>query len=189
MRFHAAQQVWSEAFAVGSGSPDVSDVKVQFGIKDNDWQIVAGIESGKVQAVITKLDPLYRAWGMCAYTSMGTREQYDRLLDELLKKYGLLYPGDFVQIGFRRNARLLELITIALEDRIFIENTGCKKFTAAEISRSIEIDPRNFSRDWGIVYERLQKIMDSWPKNALGPLWPLIHAEQDKREAELGRAG
>ncbi len=189
MKFHTARQVWHDAYTVFDGSHDVNGIRVQFGTKDHDWQIVAGIESGKVQSVIAKLSPLYKAWGMCAYTPHGTREQYDRLLDTIHMDYGIMHPGDFVQLGLRRNARLLELITIALEDKIYNERNGNKKFTAAEIARRIEVDPRNFGRDWGVVYERLQKIMEPWPAKALGPLWPLIHAEQDKREAELDSAG
>lgn len=184
MEFHTARQAWHDAYAFNDRSADVTQVRVDFGLKDNDWRIVEGIEAGKIQDAVNRLDPLLKAWGMLAYSHRRVQEDYDRVIDTVHQAYGLLYPGDFVQLGFRRNVRLLLLMEMALEDKIYNERNGGKKHKVADLARGIGVNPSNWSRDWGIVYERIQRIMDSWPAKSLGKLWPVIHEMQDKRELE-----
>ena len=184
MRFNSAKQAWHDAYSITDWSGDI-DVKVQFGMRDNDWRIANGVEAGKVQSVVSKLKPLLKSWGMYAYTPRYSDKDVNRVRNylwcEYARRFGLERHAD------RRQSmvRLLTLQEIVIDEKLHNERNGGTLYNKAELSILLAIQPQHFDRDWGDTYKRCRGIIDKLPPKALGPVAELVSEMIDIRMKEL----
>lgn len=179
MNFISARQAWHDAYTIFDKSPGMNKVRVDFGQKDADWKIVDGCEAGKVQAVVGKLKPILRSWGMYAYTPRFTAQDEKRILNHVHAQYARKYHLPTSRDGM---ARMLILESAALKDKAYNERNGGRLWSQADLAREIGIIPPNYSRDWAHIYERMLRILDDLPPRALGPVYQLVSEMRERVE-------